>query len=90
MAHHHGARVTAVASRDEHEVARALRVGHVSDSRDTDIAAQVMRRTDGAGVDLVLESVGGARRSRSSSHRWQTCIHAISKTSNSPTNGAAT
>lgn len=32
---------------------------HVLDSRSADIAAEVLRLTDGAGVDLVLESAGG-------------------------------
>jgi NADPH:quinone reductase len=41
-------------------VVRALGADHVIDSRGTDIAAEVLRLTDGAGTDLVLESVGGA------------------------------
>jgi NADPH:quinone reductase len=41
-------------------VIRELGADHVIDSRGTDIAAEVLRLTDGAGADLVLESVGGA------------------------------
>jgi NADPH2:quinone reductase len=41
-------------------VVRALGADHIIDSRSTGIAAEVLRLTDGAGADLVLESVGGA------------------------------
>ncbi|TDV34907.1 NADPH:quinone oxidoreductase family protein [Actinophytocola oryzae] len=60
LARHHGATVVATASPEKHEVVRALGADHVVDSRDPDLAAAVLRLTDGAGVDLVLESVGGA------------------------------
>ena len=60
IAKHYGATVIATASPDKHEVVRALGADHVIDSRGTDIAAEVVGLTDGAGVDLVLESVGGA------------------------------
>lgn len=60
LAKHYGARVIAAASPDKHGVVRALGADHVIDSRDADITAEVRRMTDGAGVDLVLESVGGA------------------------------
>lgn len=60
MAKHYGARVIAAASPDKHEVVRALGADHVVDSRGGDLAAEVLRLTDGAGADLVLESVGGA------------------------------
>lgn len=60
MAKHYGATVIATASPGKHEVVRALGADHVMDSRGADIAAEVLRLTDGAGVDLVLESVGGA------------------------------
>ena len=59
LAKHYGAQVIAAASPDKHEVVRALGADHVIDSRDTDIAAEVQRLTQGVGVDLVLESVGG-------------------------------
>ncbi|MFL6115986.1 MAG: zinc-binding dehydrogenase, partial [Catenulispora sp.] len=60
LAKHYGATVIAAASPGKHEIVRALGADHLLDSRATDIAAQVLRLTDGAGVDLVLESVGGA------------------------------
>lgn len=60
MAKHYGATVIATASPDKHEVVQALGADHVIDSRGADLAAEVMRLTGGAGVDLVLESVGGA------------------------------
>jgi NADPH2:quinone reductase len=60
IAKHHGATVIAAASPDKHEVVRSLGADHVIDSRSADIAGEVLRLTDGAGVDLVLESVGGA------------------------------
>ena len=60
MAKHYGATVIATASPGKHEVVRALGADHVIDSRRADIAAEVLRLTDGAGADLVLESVGGA------------------------------
>ncbi|MGW5666802.1 NADPH:quinone oxidoreductase family protein [Micromonospora sp. NPDC003776] len=59
MAKHCGATVIAAASPGKHEVVRALGADHVIDSRRADIAAEVLRLTDGAGADLVLESVGG-------------------------------
>jgi NADPH:quinone reductase len=60
MAKHYGATVIATASPGKHEVVRTLGADHVIDSRGGDIAAEVLRLTDGAGADLVLESVGGA------------------------------
>ena len=60
IAKHYGATVIATASPGKHEVVGALGADHVIDPRGTDIAADVLRLTDGAGADLVLESVGGA------------------------------
>ncbi len=60
MAKHYGARVIATASSEKHEVVRALGADHVINARGHDIAAEVAHLTDGAGVDLVLDSVGGA------------------------------
>lgn len=60
IAKHCGARVIAAASPDKHEAVRAFGADHLIDSRNADIAAEVGRLTDGTGVDLVLESVGGA------------------------------
>lgn len=60
MAKHYGATVIATASPAKHAMVLALGADHVIDSRRTDLAAAVLRLTQGAGVDLVLESVGGA------------------------------
>jgi NADPH2:quinone reductase len=60
MAKHFDASVIATASPEKHAVVRAQGADHVLDSRSTDIAAEVLGLTHGAGADLVLESVGGA------------------------------
>ncbi len=60
MAKHYGATVIATASPGKHEVVQALGADHVIDSRAGDLSAQVMQLSSNAGVDLVLESVGGA------------------------------
>jgi NADPH2:quinone reductase len=60
MARHYGATVIATAAPAKHAAVRALGADHVLDSRGTDLAPEVLRLTGGAGVDLVLESVGGA------------------------------
>ena len=59
MAKHYRATVIATASQGKHETVRGLGADHVIDSRSADLADQVLRLTDGSGVDLVLESVGG-------------------------------
>jgi NADPH2:quinone reductase len=59
MAKHYGATVIAAASPGKHETVRALGADHVLDARSADLAAEVVRLTDGAGADLVLESAGG-------------------------------
>jgi NADPH:quinone reductase len=59
LAKHYGATVIATASPGKHDVVRALGADHVIDSRGADLATEVLRLTGGAGVDLVLESVGG-------------------------------
>lgn len=59
-AKHYGAKVIATASRSKHDCARALGADHVLDSSSADLAAQVRKLTDGVGVDLTLESAGGA------------------------------
>jgi NADPH2:quinone reductase len=59
MAKHYGAKVIATASPGKHDLVRSLGADHVIDSRGADLAGEVMRLTDGAGADLVLESVGG-------------------------------
>jgi NADPH:quinone reductase len=60
LAKHYGARVIATASPRKHETVLGLGADHVLDSRDGDLAAEVLRLTGGAGADLVLESAGGA------------------------------
>ena len=60
VAKHVGAAVIATASPDKHETVTASGADHVLDSRRADIAAEVLRLTGGAGVDVVLESAGGA------------------------------
>ncbi|WP_280222048.1 NADPH:quinone oxidoreductase family protein [Nocardia neocaledoniensis] len=60
LAKHYGATVIAVASADKHEAVKELGADHLLDSRSSELATEVLRLTDGAGVDLVLESVGGA------------------------------
>ncbi len=58
LARHYGARVLATASPAKHDTVRALGADVVLDSTRPDLAAEIRRQTDG--VDVVLESVGGA------------------------------
>jgi NADPH2:quinone reductase len=58
LAKHYGARVIATASPGKHETVRRLGADHVIDARSADLADRVLELTDG--VDLVLESAGGA------------------------------
>jgi NADPH2:quinone reductase len=60
VAKHYGATVIGATSAGKQEAALAAGADHVVDSRGDDIAAEVLRLTGGAGVDLVLESAGGA------------------------------
>lgn len=60
IAKHYGATVIATASPGKHETVRALGADHILDSHRSDIAAEVLRLTEGVGADLVLESAGGA------------------------------
>ncbi|MEV4253496.1 zinc-binding dehydrogenase [Spirillospora sp. NPDC049652] len=60
MAKHYGATVIATASPGKHETVLALGADHVLDSARDDLAARVAELTGGSGVDLVLESAGGA------------------------------
>ena len=60
LAKHDGATVVATASPGKHPTVLALGADHVLDSRDDDVAAEVLRLTGGAGADVVLESAGGA------------------------------
>ncbi|MCU1503873.1 MAG: polyketide synthase, partial [Ilumatobacteraceae bacterium] len=60
LAQRAGAEVFATAGSEvKRDVLRALGVRHVYDSRTFDFADQILRDTDGAGVDLVLNSLSG-------------------------------
>jgi acyl transferase domain-containing protein/NADPH:quinone reductase-like Zn-dependent oxidoreductase/acyl carrier protein len=57
MAHQHGAIVFATASTYKRATLRKLGVEYVYDSRSTDFADQILADTNGAGVDVVLNSL---------------------------------
>lgn len=57
MAQQHGATVFATASTYKRATLRAMGVQYVYDSRTTDFADQILADTDGAGVDVVLNSL---------------------------------
>lgn len=59
MAQRCGAEVFATASTYKRATLRKLGVTHVYDSRTTDFAEQILADTDGAGVDVVLNSLTG-------------------------------
>ena len=59
LARHHGATVFATASAHKRATLRSIGVDHVYDSRSTDFADQILADTDGAGVDVVLNSLTG-------------------------------
>ncbi len=59
MAQQRGATVFATASTFKRATLRRLGVEHVYDSRTTDFADQILADTDGAGVDVVLNSLTG-------------------------------
>ncbi|MXV96381.1 MAG: SDR family NAD(P)-dependent oxidoreductase, partial [Gemmatimonadetes bacterium] len=54
-----GAEVFATASAPKQAYLRSLGVNHVFDSRTTAFAAEIMEASDGAGVDIVLNSLTG-------------------------------
>jgi NADPH2:quinone reductase len=60
MAKHYGATVIATASPGKHRTVLASGADHVLDALGGDLVAEVLRLTGGAGVDVVLESAGGA------------------------------
>ncbi|WP_026404726.1 zinc-binding dehydrogenase [Actinomadura rifamycini] len=60
LARHYGARVLATASPAKHAAVEALGADEVLDGRHPGLVAEITRLTGGAGVDLVLESVGKA------------------------------
>jgi acyl transferase domain-containing protein/acyl carrier protein len=57
MAQQHGATVFATASKYKRDALRKLGVQYVYDSRSTDFADQILADTEGAGVDVVLNSL---------------------------------
>ncbi len=57
LARHHGATVFATASAFKRSTLRKMGVEYVYDSRTTDFADQILADTDGAGVDVVLNSL---------------------------------
>lgn len=60
-----GATVIGTASAGKHERLRALGVAHCIDYRTVDFEREVTRLTDGRGVDVVLDAVGGDSFARS-------------------------
>lgn len=60
LAKHYGATVIATASPGKHDTVLALGADHVLSSLADDLVGEVHGLTGGAGVDLVLESAGGA------------------------------
>jgi len=60
-----GAEIYATASSGKWDVLRALGVKHIFNSRNLDFAADIQALTQGQGVDVVLNSLGGAFRDRS-------------------------
>ncbi len=61
-----GATVFATAgSEEKRDFVRALGVAHVLDSRTLDFADEILRLTDGRGVDVVLNSLAGAFQQKS-------------------------
>ncbi|MGW6194723.1 quinone oxidoreductase family protein [Kribbella sp. NPDC055110] len=60
IAKHYGATVIGTASPSKHETVLALGADHVVNSLGDQVAAEVLRLTGSGGVDLVLESAGGA------------------------------
>lgn len=58
LARNAGAEVFGTASPGKHEAIRAQGVAHPIDYRNRDFAAEVMRITNGEGVDLILDALG--------------------------------
>jgi NADPH:quinone reductase-like Zn-dependent oxidoreductase len=59
ICHHHGATVIGTASASKHDRLRQMGVAHCIDYRTQDFEQEVKRLTDGRGVDVVLDAVGG-------------------------------
>ena len=60
IAKRNGAVVFGTASASKHEAIRANGVDHAIDYRTKDFAAEVMRITDGEGVDVIMDALGPA------------------------------
>ncbi len=66
LAQNIGAEIFATAGNPEKRAfLRSLAIEHVMDSRSLDFADEVMRRTDGKGVDVVLNSLAGEFQAKS-------------------------
>ncbi len=59
IARHRGARVIGTASRGKHEFLAGIGVDHCIDYRTEDFEKRVLELTDGRGVELILDAVGG-------------------------------
>ena len=59
IVHHVGGRVIGTASASKHDRLRAFGVSHCIDYRSQDFEKEVMALTEGRGVDVVLDAVGG-------------------------------
>jgi NADPH:quinone reductase-like Zn-dependent oxidoreductase len=58
LARNAGAEIFGTASPGKHETIRAQGVDHAIDYRSQDFAAEVMRITNGEGVDLIMDAIG--------------------------------
>jgi len=58
IARNEGAEIFGTASASKHDAIRAQGVTHAIDYRNQDFEAEVMRLTDGEGVDLVIDALG--------------------------------
>lgn len=58
IARNEGAEIFGTASASKHDAIRAQGVTHAIDYRNQDFEAEVMRLTDGEGVDLVIDAIG--------------------------------
>jgi NADPH:quinone reductase-like Zn-dependent oxidoreductase len=58
IARHHGAEVFGTASASKHDAIRELGVAHAIDYRTQDFEQEVMRLTEGKGVDVVIDATG--------------------------------
>lgn len=59
IAKHIGARVIGTASESKHDYLRSIGVDHCIDYRQQDFAEEALRITDGRGVELICDPIGG-------------------------------